>query len=301
MRPALVALLIVSVIVLAGLLVRLFVMHPPALLMPRPIASAPAGGTPLPRPFLQSVLVGAGDIAECQTNGDEMTAALLDQVVEEYVAAAVFTTGDSAYPDGSYQEYVDCYDPTWGRHKDRTHPAVGNHDFKQTQAEGYHQYWGDRGGPFDLYYYSYDIGSWHVVVLNSECHRVGCEFGSEDGSQVEWLQTDLRASDADCTIAIWHNPRWSSGRYGSDPMYDTFWQVLYEHGAEIVLNGHEHLYERFEPMDPDGDPDATGRHPAVYGGNRRWQPARVRGHSAKQRSACIRMGSAQINPRRGPL
>ena len=201
------------------------------------------------------VLVGAGDIAECPTEGDEATAAVLDAVVAEHPDAVVFTTGDNAYQDGSYQEFLDCYDPSWGRHKERTRPAVGNHEFKQTKAEGYHRYWGDRGGPFDLYYYSYDVGSWHIVVLNSECHRVGCTFDSDDGEQVEWLDGDLEASEAECTIAIWHHPRWSSGRYGNDPATATLWEVLSDHDAEIVLNGHEHLYERFEPMAADGTLD----------------------------------------------
>jgi len=201
------------------------------------------------------VFVGAGDIAECPTQADEATAALLDEIVAEHPDAAVYTTGDNAYQGGSYREYLTCYEPSWGRHKDRTRPAVGNHDFKPTKAEGYHEYWGEAGGPFDLYYYSYDLGGWHIVVLNSECHRVGCEFGSDDGEQVEWLEADLEASSARCTIAIWHAPRWSSGRYANDPEYDTFWRVLYDGGAEIVLNGHEHLYERFEPMSPDGGID----------------------------------------------
>jgi hypothetical protein len=199
--------------------------------------------------------VGAGDIAECPTTGDEETAEILDRLVAEDPDTVVYTTGDNAYPDGSYGEYLECYDPSWGRHKDRTHPAVGNHDFRQRMAEGYHRYWGDAGGPFDLYYYSFDVADWHVVVLNSECHRVGCEFDSDDGEQVEWLEADLAASDALCTIGIWHAPRWSSGRYGSDPEYGTFWEVLYDHGAEVVLNGHEHLYERFEPMAPNGSVD----------------------------------------------
>ncbi|MDQ3149230.1 MAG: metallophosphoesterase [Chloroflexota bacterium] len=214
-------------------------------------------GAPTPETAEAAVFVGAGDIAECPTQGDEETAMLLDEIVAENPDAVIYTTGDNAYQDGSYQEYLDCYEPSWGRHKSRTYPAVGNHEFKQTKAAGYHEYWGDRGGPFDRYYYSYDVESWHVVVLNSECHRVGCEFGSSDGDQVEWLEADLEASDARCTIAIWHTPRWSSGRYSNDPEYDTLWRVLYDHGAEVVLNGHEHLYERFEPMNPDGEIDAT--------------------------------------------
>jgi hypothetical protein len=210
---------------------------------------------PPPPDAIGAVLVGAGDIAECGTEGDEATASLLDEVVEQHPDAVVFTTGDNAYPDGSYDEYVECYGPSWGRHKSRTRPAVGNHEFKQTKAEGYNRYWRAAGGEFDLYYYSYDVAEWHIVVLNSECHRVGCEFNSEDGDQVEWLEADLAASDAACTIAIWHHPRWSSGRYSNDADYDTFWEVLHDHGVEIVLNGHDHLYERFEPMNPDGELD----------------------------------------------
>jgi hypothetical protein len=224
------------------------------LVIARPLDAGPPGessGTP------GAILVGAGDIAECPTDGDEKTAEILDEVVAEHPEAVVYTTGDNAYPDGSYQEYLECYDPSWGRHRERTRPAVGNHEFKQTKAAGYHQYWGDRGGPFDQYYYSFDAGSWHVVVLNSGCHRVGCEPGSEDGEQADWLIEDLRSSGASCTIAIWHHPRWSSGRYGNDPEVAGLWEVLYDHGAEIVLNGHEHLYERFAPLRPDGTVDAT--------------------------------------------
>lgn len=245
MRPALVTALLALVILLSALVAYLFFVEPGS-------NSPPRSG-----PAIEGVLVGAGDIAECPTSGDEMTAALLDKVVEEYPQAVVFTTGDGAYQDGSYQEYLDCYDPSWGRHKERTRPAVGNHDFKQTKAEGYNRYWGEQGGTFDLYYYSYDIGAWHVVVLNSECHRVGCEFDSDDGEQLEWLEADLAASRARCTLAIWHHPRWSSGRYGNDAEYEGFWQVLYDHGVEVVLNGHEHLYERFQPMSPDGRVDTV--------------------------------------------
>lgn len=203
------------------------------------------------------VLVGAGDIAECPNQGDEATARILDAVVAEYTDVTVFTTGDNAYPDGSLEDYRSCYDPSWGRHRDRTRPAVGNHDFKQRQAGGYHDYWGERGGPFDKYYYSFDIGSWHVVVLNSECHRVGCEPGSDDGEQADWLIEDLESSASACTLAIWHHPRWSSGRYGNDDETAGLWEILYDRGAEMVLNGHEHLYERFAPLRPDGTVDTA--------------------------------------------
>jgi alkaline phosphatase len=206
-------------------------------------------------PADEIVFVGAGDIATCSTGGDEATAAVLDEVVAAHPDAVVFTAGDNAYPDGSYEQFTECYGPSWGRHKDRTRPAVGNHEYHQAQAAGHHRYWGDAAGPVDRYYYSFDLDGWHVVVLNSECGRVGCELGSGSGDQVEWLVRDLDESAAECTIAIWHRARWSSARYGNDPDYATFWQVLYDHGAEIVLNGHDHVYERFEPMAPDGSLD----------------------------------------------
>ena len=142
------------------------------------------------------VLVGAGDIATCPGEGDEETAELLDEVVADWPDAVVFTTGDNVYPGGAIEEYRECFEPTWGRHRARTRPAVGNHDFGETKAAGYHEYWGERGGEFDQYYYSYDVGAWHIVVLNSECHRVGCDLDSPDGAQAEWLIEDLEASDA---------------------------------------------------------------------------------------------------------
>jgi acid phosphatase type 7 len=217
--------------------------------------SGPGPSTSPTAEDLEGILVGAGDIATCPGNADEETAALIDQVVAEWPDAIVFTTGDNVYPGGSIEEYRECFEPSWGRHRSRTRPAVGNHDFGETKAAGYHEYWGERGGEFDRYYYSYDVGEWHVVVLSAECHRVGCDLDSEDGEQAEWLVADLEASDARCTIAIWHDPRWSSGRYGNNRDYATFWEILHDHGAEMVINGHEHLYERFEPMDPDGAVD----------------------------------------------
>lgn len=194
-----------------------------------------------------AVLVGAGDIAECDSEADEATAALLDDI-----PGTVFTTGDNAYPRGLHENFADCYEPSWGRHKDRTRPAPGNHDFGERRGAGYYRYFGAAAGEPGKGYYSYELGGWHVVVLNSECHRVGCEPGSE---QEVWLREDLAAHPAQCTVAIWHNPRFSSGRYGDDDAYQPFWDALYEHGAEVVVNGHEHLYERFVPQAPDGTPD----------------------------------------------
>lgn len=222
----------------------------------------PATSTPVSSPPLAgdepAVLVGAGDIAECGTEGDEATAAVVASVIAEHPNATVFTAGDNAYDGGLPEEFSECYDPSWGQFKDRTRPAVGNHEFLDSRKAGGHsEYFGERAGEFDEYYYSYDLGGWHIVMLNSECHRVGCEPGSEDGNQAEWLQADLAASTASCTLAIWHHPRWSSGRYGINDEVRWFWDALYAEGAEVVVNGHEHLYERFEPLNPAGDVDAV--------------------------------------------
>ena len=217
---------------------------------------APQPATPPLTGDEPAVLVGAGDIAECGTEGDEATAALIDGVIAEHPDAVVFTSGDNAYDGGLPEEFDECYEPSWGRFKDRTRPAVGNHEFGARKAGGYSDYFGEAAGEFDEYYYSYELGGWHIVVLNSECHRVGCEPGSSDGEQAEWLEADLAASDASCTLAIWHHPRWSSGRYGINDEVAWFWEALYAEGAEVIINGHEHLYERFEPLNPAGDVDA---------------------------------------------
>ncbi|MGH9010154.1 MAG: metallophosphoesterase family protein, partial [Acidimicrobiia bacterium] len=198
-----------------------------------------------------AVLVGAGDIAYCGNNNDQATATLLDGI-----PGTVFTTGDNVYPDGTAAEFRDCYDPTWGRHKARTRPAPGNHDYNTSGATGYYGYFGASAGDPAKGYYSYNLGAWHVVVLNSNCSAVGgCGSSSP---QVQWLRADLAANPTQCTVAYWHHPRFSSGRnHGSDVTYQPFWQALYDHGADLVLAGHDHVYERFAPQAPGGQADAT--------------------------------------------
>jgi hypothetical protein len=202
-------------------------------------------------PASDPVLVGAGDIASCDEIGeDEATAALLDALPE----ATVFTTGDNVYSSGTPSEFANCYDPTWGRAKSRTFPSPGNHDYATSGAAGYFGYFGAAAGDPSKGYYSYDLGTWHVIVLNDNCTYIGgCEAGS---AQEQWLRADLAAHPADCTLAYWHQPRFSSGStHGSRPSIQPFWQALYEHGADVVLNGHEHHYERFLPQTPDGTLD----------------------------------------------
>lgn len=195
------------------------------------------------------VFVGAGDIASCNSSGDEATANLL-----EGISGTVFTLGDNAYDAGHPTEYTNCYDPTWGRHKARTRPAPGNHDYYTAGAIGYYNYFGSTAGDPTKGYYSYDLGAWHVIVINSECAQVGgCYAGSP---QEEWLRADLAAHPTACTLAYWHSPRFSSGStHGSSLLMQAIWQALYDFRADLVLTGHEHNYERFAPQDPLGNLD----------------------------------------------
>jgi acid phosphatase type 7 len=191
------------------------------------------------------VLVGAGDIAGCDVETDEATAKLLDGI-----PGTVFTTGDNTYPNGALEQYRSCYESTWGRHKSRTRPAPGNHEYRTPEAAGYFDYFGAAAGTRGEGWYSYDLGAWHVVVLNSNCTHVGC---GADSAQVKWLEADLAKSGARCTLAYWHHPRWGGGR--PDPAVQAFWDVLHEKGADLVVNGHDHFYERIAPVDPKGVPD----------------------------------------------
>lgn len=197
------------------------------------------------------VLIAVGDIASCSSEGDEATATLLDGL-----AGTVATLGDHAYEEGTAQEFAECYEPSWGRHRARTRPAPGNHDYGTEGAAGYFGYFGAAAGEPEKGYYSYDLGAWHVVVINSNCAQVaGCGGGTV---QERWLREDLAAHPAVCTLAYWHHPRFSSGEtYGTNEQMRPIWQALYDHGADVVLSGHEHNYERFAPQDPAGDPDAA--------------------------------------------
>ena len=196
------------------------------------------------------VLVGAGDIGDCTSTRDEATADLLDDI-----PGTVVTLGDNVYQSGTAAEFDTCYDPGWGRHRTRTHPSTGNHDYKTPGAAGYFGYFGSAAGDRDTGYYSYDRGAWHIVVLNSNCEEIGgCGAASD---QVAWLKADLAAHAGSHVLAYWHHPRYSSGKHGSDPTVQAFWNVLYAAGADLVLNGHDHDYERFAPQDPWGRADPT--------------------------------------------
>lgn len=196
-----------------------------------------------------AVLVGAGDIADCKDlTGAEATAKLLDQI-----PGTVMAVGDLAYPDGSKENFV-CYDKTWGRAKSRTRPAPGNHEFHSAGATPYFDYFGSAAGDPKTGYYSYELGTWHIIVLNSECKDVGgCEAGSP---QEKWLRADLAAHPAACTLAYWHKPLFSSGgAHGNDLTVKPLWDALYAANADVIVGGHDHDYERFAPQTPDGAAD----------------------------------------------
>jgi hypothetical protein len=201
-------------------------------------------------PNADPVLVGAGDIAGCDTTGDEATAKLLDGI-----SGTVFTAGDNAYNSGTPTQFNNCYDPTWGRHKARTKPTPGNHEYLTAGASGYFGYFGSAAGDPSKGYYSYDLGEWHIVALNSMCEKVGgCGATSP---MVSWLKQDLAANDDKaCTLAYFHHPLFSSGsKHGNSPKMRPSWNALYAANAEVVLNGHDHDYERFAPQRPDGTLD----------------------------------------------
>jgi 3',5'-cyclic AMP phosphodiesterase CpdA len=203
-----------------------------------PLATAPVGVDP--------ILVGAGDIARCDLNGDELTALLLDDIVRERPDAIIFTAGDNVYNRGTLGEFANCYDPTWGRHKARTRPSPGNHDFATRRAAPYYAYFGANAGPAGRGYYSYDLGTWHIISLNS---NIPVGAGS---LQEKWLREDLTANKARCTLAYWHHPLFSSGPHGNDERMRDLWRALYDFGADMVIGGHDHDYERFAPQSPDG-------------------------------------------------
>jgi len=204
------------------------------------------------------VFVGAGDIASCSRTQDEATAKLLDAIT-----GVVFTAGDNAYEKGTATEYATCYGPTWGRHKSRTRPVPGNHEYETPGALGYYGYFGSLAGDPAKGYYSFDIGAWHAVMLNSNCSSVGgCGATS---AQNRWLGSDLDTHPSACTIAVWHHPRFTSTRSTPDGLTLPLWKTLYDHGAEIIINGHRHQYERFAAQTPDGTASPDGIREFVVG------------------------------------
>jgi hypothetical protein len=223
------------------------------------LASVQCGGTPdpgtgptpptPPTPPINSnepVLVGAGDIAMCPLGAQSATALLLDQI-----GGTVFTTGDNVYDGPTLARYTECYGPTWGRHLGRTRPSPGNHDYDPPGPAAYFAYFGEAAGDAGLGYYSYDIATWHIIALNSQVPM------SPPSSQYLWLQADLASHPARCTVAYFHHPLFSSSQNGPTAAVRDLWRLLYDNGVDVVLNGNDHVYERFAPQDANGKADAA--------------------------------------------
>jgi acid phosphatase type 7 len=217
------------------------------------------------------VLVGAGDITSCESRGDRATAKLLRSI-----SGTVLAAGDNAYENGSLSEYNTCYARTWGRFKERTKPIVGNHEYGTPGASGYFDYFSatpsapvpntkaNPGLTPGKGYYSYNRGDWHIVALNSECEYVtgGC---AQNSPMLTWLMKDLADNPARCTLAYFHRPRFSSGQNGNDATMGPIWNVLYAADADVVISGHDHVYERFARQTPRGVQTKQGIREFVVG------------------------------------
>jgi hypothetical protein len=213
-----------------------------------------------------SIMIGAGDISGCDNGGDGRTAMVVDSVLRAdsvaKVSDAVFTLGDNAYNEGTAAQFKNCFGPTWGdsakRIMKKIHPAPGNHEYLTRGANPYYDYFKASAGTAGEGYYSYDVGVWHVVVLNSEIVVNAGFSASQRRQQEDWLIKDLKDhAKQTCTLAYWHNPRFSSGWHGSDASFIPIWQILYDNNVDLVLNGHDHDYERFSPQTPLGVPDTV--------------------------------------------
>ena len=202
-----------------------------------------SGPTPTP---IATVLLAAGDVGVCGAVAAVETGQMLDGMEGTIVAL-----GDLAYRHGTAQEFETCYDPVWGRHKARTRPSPGNHEYETSGALPYYDYFGTQAGPAGLGYYSFKSGDWLVLSLNSNLPIGGAT------AQAQWIRSELTASTARCTLAFFHHPLYSSGPNGDNARLAGLWQMLYEQGVDVVLSAHEHLYERFAPMSPDGQRDAA--------------------------------------------
>jgi len=236
-------------LIAAGILAGMGCGHsdPVAPTQPPPV---PQTTTPSPPPIPQTaVLVGAGDIGDCNNDDArhaEDTARLIDKI-----AGTVFMVGDAAYPNGTPDDFRNCYEQHWGRFKNRTRPAPGNHEYAMPGAFPYFQYFGGNAGAYGVGFYSYELGAWHVIALNSE---LPMSAGQE---QYVWLQDDLAAhNNTRCTLAYFHKPRFTSGPSGGGVLLDA-WRLMYQLGVDVIVNGHDHGYERFEPQDPMGNLDTT--------------------------------------------
>ena len=207
-----------------------------------------------PRPAADAVFVGAGDVDGCGRLEPEATARLLDRI-----PGTVFVAGDATYPSGTMETYTNCYGPTWGRHLWRTFAVPGNHDYQSDGGAAFYAYFGSAAGPAGLGYYTHTLGSWHVIMLNS---NLPAQAGTP---QYEWLRARLLESSAACTVAVWHHPLFSSGQNGNNVFMRDVFNLMFQYGVDIVVNGDDHIYERFAPQDANGRANARGIRQFVAG------------------------------------
>ena len=213
-----------------------------------PVAITGSGGP-------AAVLAGTANIARCASTNDDATGRVMDGI-----PGTVMVLGDNALPFGRPVDYQNCFSGSWGRHFNRIQAVLGNHDYDSSAtAAGAFDYFGDRAGPRGLGYYSYDIGAWHIVVLNDNAAFVPYAAGS---AQDQWLQADLAANAKPCTLAMWHIPLFLSSNtagYTVNPTRKILWDRLAAAGVDVVVNGHQHHYERMAPMTSSGvRDDAAG-------------------------------------------
>lgn len=213
------------------------------------------------------VIVAVGDIA-CNTSSYTSTTCRHAQTAERMITInpdAVITLGDNQYQNGELSNFQTYYHPTWGQAFDKTYPAPGNHEYGTPNAAGYFDYFGTRAGNTSNGYYSFDIGSWHVVSLNSNCVTFNDDSCSNGSPQADWLQNDLETHNNGCTLVYWHHPRYSAGTHGDNSRMDYFWQLLDANNVDVALAGHDHNYQRFAPMDSTGSYDPNGIREFVVG------------------------------------
>lgn len=240
-------------------------------------SSGPAAGS-----AHDPLVAAAGDIA-CEPGGHVTARTCQQKATSDLLLkkplAAVLTLGDEQYVQGRLKNFRSQYGPTWGRELAITHPAPGNHEY-QSGGDGFYQYFGAAAGNPHRPYYSFDVGAWHIIALDSECsYAGGCGKGSP---QERWLASDLHAHTNRCTLAFWHKPRFSSGGHGNNVVVKPFWNDLYKAGVDIVLNGHDHDYERFSPQNSQGKADSKGITEFVVGtGGKSLRPL----HTPKPNSA----------------
>lgn len=243
-----------------------------------PPAPSPPGGGGLPPPPMPVTILAAGDIGECGF-GALQTGAMLDRM-----DGLLLALGDLAYFQGSTANFRDCYDPAWGRQQDRTRPVPGNHEYETPGASSYFDYFGELAGQRGQGYYAFTAGSWRIIALNSDRSAGSMAPGSP---QQQWLVAELDNNRYACTLAYWHRPLFSSGPNGNNPDVRDLWRTLSDSGVDVVLNGHDHMYERFAPQDLDGRPSATGIREFIAGtgGAHLYTPGAAKPNSERRGSA----------------